>query len=1222
MTRNRIIFSNNNHHNVTKLSQMANYAKTQNWNIYTKALIYGAYAHIIHDLYGHMVCQPSRYGQGFAIDHPSLIDELILRMGETYHELFSGTRVTYEDYQPLTYNLFWGARRFSTDTLVEYGDWSFSLEFYKEINLSLKSIKWWQKMFIPAVQKFVDVANLYGYASSNLTHATLRAYLHGGAIILGLAYGYWPRSDGSQGNWSGGMIGHPSWNPNFILATNGHLYNMVLPHTIGSFLPEFLKKMLWNSILSKTFEWIVEPEGAGGDRSWYTYFQTPDGLSTLFYLMPPEEQTQERQQQMEMLGDKIRFWADNARIKPPNEWASYGSELVDAVSLQELYRNSLTQGSSYLDYSMLGTDIWTLSRKAGLLGGMYDPEVDLYYRQPGVLKAGFRKDGVMHWTPITVYLIGDPVKVTFLYDLIPFGYTRLRVFGRTENGNEIELPPFIDDWSGVGRWKSGFDVNLQEAVNQGVREIFFKIYTRAIQGSEFKEMLSSYYTDIYNSHSGIHDNSLYQQWFRWGNPFLYNIHQDPFTNPLIYWPYAIRLNVENSVYLYPPNDLSGEIDYTVPKITLTWRDNSNFEMGYEVKRSVNHGEFIKLQNLDPNTTTFVDYDILIGAYCYSYSVRAFYVIGNDTFYSGPSETSIEGILSSRHSGMTAYNNTSRIAFSGGKLHLAYSGSYQLELGGMLWNYVFYTYSTDYGISWAMPETIPCSQHASYPALAINSHNIPYILFGKWEYERNPQNSHDLKFYIARLENSSSKSTNQGSSWQIDSLLVGKGFTSGVPEFDPYSLFISSDTAYFAITTRYEPYYYFPPCSLFCWKYHPNTGFINLLRYAEGSSYDRYYMPSIVVDSRKRIIIAYLRQGYGPGDPWGRYLQYKDPDNPAWNILPISLGDAVVEPVLSLGVSGTDLYLAVVKRLTSSLYISSVYKGERYIYGLYEWTHQVNYINGNITHPILIDGEYLVWCNDDTIFYGRRDGTNWSPPQMIYHPAYHPSFPQACVARKNGNQLLCAVWTENASDWYWLRFASVKLPIWCVPFDKATGPNNGQLLTVESDNGNIHMVFNTGTTIDYTVSTDKGNNWSDVVEIDSGSYPSVALDSSGLPRIAYLKNDTVFCQILKPDSTWDTVVIFGYNQSWKPKEPAVAPTYPPELANYSYSTFSTNDPMGANSKINLSIFDVTEDIAPPSNEVASGESLKSPSIAITPGDYVHIVWEQKGEIYYRTSLQPI
>jgi len=235
-----------------------------------------------------------------------------------------------------------------------------------------------------------------------------------------------------------------------------------------------------------------------------------------------------------------------------------------------------------------------------------------------------------------------------------------------------------------------------------------------------------------------------------------------------------------------------------------------------------------------------------------------------------------------------------------------------------------------------------------------------------------------------------------------------------------------------------------------------------------------------------------------------------------------------------------------------------------------------------------------------------------------------TFPEWTASSFGGMYTFAACSTQLVGDEYPVNDKKI-IRVWvipiAVPYDMATYPNQGTLLAVDANNGKIHLVYNSGSTVNYAVSEDTESIWK-ISEIDSGSCPSIALDSFGLTRISYVKNDTVFCKILKPDSTWKTVVIFGYNQSWKPKEPAIAPSYPPELANYSYSTFSTKDPMSNSSKINLSFFDINSDVAPPPNEVTSGESLNSPAIAITPGDYLHITWEDNGEIFYRTSLQPI
>ncbi|MEO0110551.1 MAG: hypothetical protein ABIL00_07240 [candidate division WOR-3 bacterium] len=46
--------------------------------------------------------------------------------------------------------------------------------------------------------------------------------------------------------------------------------------------------------------------------------------------------------------------------------------------------------------------------------------------------------------------------------------------------------------------------------------------------------------------------------------------------------------------------------------------------------------------------------------------------------------------------------------------------------------------------------------------------------------------------------------------------------------------------------------------------------------------------------------------------------------------------------------------------------------------------------------------------------------------------------------------------------------------------------------------------------------------------------------------------------------------------------------------------------------------MNEDIGGEPEEVADGIGLKSPSIAITPGDIIHIVWEREGEILVLTK----
>ncbi|MEO0101635.1 MAG: hypothetical protein ABIK84_04470 [candidate division WOR-3 bacterium] len=159
-------------------------------------------------------------------------------------------------------------------------------------------------------------------------------------------------------------------------------------------------------------------------------------------------------------------------------------------------------------------------------------------------------------------------------------------------------------------------------------------------------------------------------------------------------------------------------------------------------------------------------------------------------------------------------------------------------------------------------------------------------------------------------------------------------------------------------------------------------------------------------------------------------------------------------------------------------------------------------------------------------------------------------------------------------------------------DRATAPNQGEILTVEPGTGNLHLVYDAGGRIVYAKSLDKGESWETGLEVDSGSYPSLCLDNSEMPSITYLRNDTVFCKTLKTDNTWHKTILFGGNGNLKPNQPVIAQTYPKDLSRYSYCAFLVKNLSEGSSKLYLSTFNVEEDIGPEPEEVISGVSLKS------------------------------
>ena len=79
--------------NLTKLREMVEFAKSQGWSPVDKALIYGAYMHVIHDLYAHMVLQPALFGYPYVVESDSVVDKGLLYFPELYYELFTDTYI-------------------------------------------------------------------------------------------------------------------------------------------------------------------------------------------------------------------------------------------------------------------------------------------------------------------------------------------------------------------------------------------------------------------------------------------------------------------------------------------------------------------------------------------------------------------------------------------------------------------------------------------------------------------------------------------------------------------------------------------------------------------------------------------------------------------------------------------------------------------------------------------------------------------------------------------------------------------------------------------------------------------------------------------------------------------------------------------------------------------------------------------------------------------------
>lgn len=318
-TRDPIIFIDPQpNQNLTVLRKMAEYARSQNWSPYEKALIYGAYMRVIQDLYAHIVLQPSRFGYGYAVDSDSALTEPILRFGETWHEIFTQTYIT-DWYAPINY-LFFGVQdpRTNRPQLRRA-----PMQFYREYDNLGQNYQGWQDLNFLPVQRFIEAANAVGYRTSNLTQERLESYLHGWAMILFLAYGY--RSNGSD---VGGIFSHPNWTHRDIRsfwADIGddfpHHWAMNIP-----FLDSYIRRRVYKTIYN-AFNFL---DTLPPNLPWPEYFEFYLEFNRLWDCVPPERQTPEALREFRKFSYNLFYWNEYSQILEPYSRSSYSREVGDA----------------------------------------------------------------------------------------------------------------------------------------------------------------------------------------------------------------------------------------------------------------------------------------------------------------------------------------------------------------------------------------------------------------------------------------------------------------------------------------------------------------------------------------------------------------------------------------------------------------------------------------------------------------------------------------------------------------------------------------------------------------------------------------------------------------------------------------------------------------------------------------------------------------------------
>jgi hypothetical protein len=140
--------------------------------------------------------------------------------------------------------------------------------------------------------------------------------------------------------------------------------------------------------------------------------------------------------------------------------------------------------------------------------------------------------------------------------------------------------------------------------------------------------------------------------------------------------------------------------------------------------------------------------------------------------------------------------------------------------------------------------------------------------------------------------------------------------------------------------------------------------------------------------------------------------------------------------------------------------------------------------------------------------------------------------------------------------------------------------------------------------------------------ETGKYPTIAQKEPDAPWVAYTSGNSLF-GLLKEQgtpNTWIKKLIKSGGGNILPPSLVLSLTEAsPQAGDLGYVVYTTLSSTADNC-IRFSAFDA--DRVYYETVLDQGSDISSPSIAITPGDYLHVVWRKDNSIYYITTVGPV
>lgn len=626
--------------NLPALKAMVDYASAQQWAPLDKALIYGAYAHVIMDMQAGYNTHPTVFGTGRCAEPPDArydTDRDMLSNLEFQANFFEPTYIPQDAWTILDHYLFF---RYDEGETEHWARGEF--QFYSETSwLGPLGHKDWNELEFAPVSRFAEAVVATEYDVDGLTPDCLRGYLQLWGIVSFLMSGHSPDDPFA----AGGPLAHPQWS-----AIDCRDYLLSLGEKIEGIPFRDWRLSDYGEVASLVIEIVGWVEGCemgwgaviwwpwGDGTPWPNHLQTEDGLDQLMLFVPDSvREWRSVKDFTSRVGSYLRYWETSAPGgEGPNWRASYANEPATARALTSELLANINGGGEYLahemEYDFAGRiPAREIARKAGFVGGMYGVAQGSDARQPGIICIGFREpDRAVYASPYNVYLYpgGEPQPFSLFYDIVPMtDHVLIGVVGKNSSGDSVW--GFGAQWSGerYHRVTGGVPIDLMQAVSPpyNVCSLSFRVYCKNGTG-EYQLMLDSDYRAAFAAQPYFRDNQLYKNLLKSDGasgvvptrvkqlPPEGNVDENPLSNPRWLWPYVLSVTPVNMRRLSPPTSLTATS--TDEGVLLSWPDESVYGDAWRVYRWNPAGNWDLLTTLARPCGSFADYDAHAGVQWY------------------------------------------------------------------------------------------------------------------------------------------------------------------------------------------------------------------------------------------------------------------------------------------------------------------------------------------------------------------------------------------------------------------------------------------------------------------------------------------------------------------------------------------------------------------------------------------------------------------------------